>query len=385
MFDKLKKALGFGPADEDDNEDLLAHDPDFNKTGSSPFAYVDSEKNELSESDIEQTIGGIFEHVVQKFNEALPDFLKRSVDPEKEKKELYDSLSQDVKTHLINLEKSVNHKVEEAWRAERERMQNELKTLTQTAKDIEMKRNELKSQQLSSDRQKRAMTERIHELEKQVLAAEAEKEQLELENKSMINKVKVAQVHEQELEELRQLVLDLQNQLSRGQSNLSAEENKESGEKVVVDPNPELEQRIKVLEDDNAALTDENNRLTEIESKYETLLKEKKELEKNVGEIEKMKASIKDAQKELHAKDAEIKKLKEDVLSAQTALKENAYQPESTNDTIKMPDDIEDDEDILSDADWIVQPVSHRVNKTSGANKSRTKKQNQDDGQMSLW
>lgn len=40
----------------------------------------------------------------------------------------------------------------------------------------------------------------MHELETRIAALEAEKEQFELENKSLVNKLKVSNVHQEELE-----------------------------------------------------------------------------------------------------------------------------------------------------------------------------------------
>lgn len=145
----------------------------------------------------------IFDHVVAIFNESLPGFLAKSVDPEKQKQELYDALDADLKRYVEAISQATQAKCREAWGVEHDKMKAEADELRQKAMTLEAKRSELNDRQLSSDRQKRALSERVHDLESKVLSLEAEKEQLELENKSLINKAKVANVQETELEELR--------------------------------------------------------------------------------------------------------------------------------------------------------------------------------------
>ena len=54
--------------------------------------------------------------------------------------------------------------------------------------------SEAKKQQLSAERQKRALTDKVRELEKQLADISAENEQYILENKSLVNKLRVTQV-----------------------------------------------------------------------------------------------------------------------------------------------------------------------------------------------
>ena len=67
---------------------------------------------------------------------------------------------------------------------------------------------------MSSERQKRALSARLHDLEVLVTSFEAEKEQYELENRSLINKLKASNVVDGDFEALKNENIRLQRELS---------------------------------------------------------------------------------------------------------------------------------------------------------------------------
>ena len=406
MFNKLKKAFGFGGAD--DNDELIADDPDLQSSNSSPFSgeYIATE--EISLNETESLTNEIFKHVVEQFNIALPGFLKDSVDSERQKKALYDSLADDVKTHLKNVEKNVVRQFDEAWRTEREKLQTDLKNISQTAKDIESKRAELKSQQLSSERQRRALQERIHDLEKQMATFEAEREQLELENKSMLNKVKVAQVYEKDMESMREQIADLQAQLNR--KRVEGEETQ--AEPIVqikeINPNPELLERISALETQNKELQQRNDELAQIEEEYNSMIEKMEQIEEQFSKIDEVTAAkdakIDSLKKKLaeanetiarnaseleiaHAETANLRKDYQDALNRIEASERSQRKDESvTHERFDDMKENDDDDDILKDTDWIVQPSNKQKQDGPRTERTKVKRQSQiEDGQMSLW
>lgn len=412
MFNKLKKALGFGPGDE--NDELITDDPEVPQDNVSALTFnPQAVASDAGTADTEATVKEIFEHVVEHFNKTLPDFLKNSVDPEKEKKYLYETLSADVKAHLAALESNVHARVGESWRAEREKLQTELKTLSKTAKDIEAKRNELKTAQLSSERQRRAMTERIHELEKQMLALEAEKEQVDLENKSMLNKVKVAGVYEKDNEALREQIAALQAELNNrkvGNAGAGDEETVFTApEPQIIDPNPELQEKIEALNAENAELKENIEKLREIEAEHKEMVGKMDEIDKNLSKINEAHNSkeikIKGLKKELYEANRNLEDMKKELDAARKEIDETHKKLEAANKEIAETEELKkakpeksnykektenpitfrEDDDILNDTDWIVQPKSETKNNRN-RDKSKTKKNSDfDDGQMSLW
>lgn len=385
MFDKLKKALGFGTIDE--NDELLDDDKDRQQpVSTAQFAYDNVDTAEDPSVSVEDTVHEIFEHVVARFNEALPDFLRKSVDPEKEQKLLHETLSDDVKAHLSRLEDSVAKRVEGAWRAEREKLQHELKEMSRSAKDIEAKRNELRTQQLSADRQKRAMTERIHELEKQLLTSEAEKEQLELENKSMLNKVKVAQVYEKDIEDMREHINALQSEIAGLRSGKTDGDSEQS---AAVVPDPETGR----LKDENEGLKAKVAEMTAAVEEYNQMIDKMEQVEEQLNRIIEMnrekdakireyKTLIDENQALIQRKDSEIEELRRSL-----AEKEASAPADYEASALQAPPAVAAEDDNLTDTDWTVQTTPGRSAKPQGgARHERGKnKRDREDGQMSLW
>ncbi len=96
-------------------------------------------------------------------------------------------------------------------------MTEEIDSLRVQVKDSGKTTNDLKAMRASADRQKRTFNERIRDLERQLAAAMAEKEQYDFEVKSLMNKLKVQQVQQsdvQELDELRTRLADANKQIT---------------------------------------------------------------------------------------------------------------------------------------------------------------------------
>ncbi len=190
--------LGFGPGSDDENEytdDTAATPSAAPTTPQSPAPAQTQDQAEMTRR--------IFDKVVDIVNSSLPDFLARSVDPEREKQYMFDALDESMRHYILSLDDAARQRCEALWKSERDQLRTEMEKLKEQARQLEEKRSAMKERQLSADRQKRALSERVHDLEAQILKLEAEREQLELENKSLINKAKVANVYETELEEMR--------------------------------------------------------------------------------------------------------------------------------------------------------------------------------------
>lgn len=208
IFNAILRSLGFG---KDVDDGLLADSAEtpFESSGGSP-APSQFQTAEISEDVVvdANAVERIFDHVVKVFNEALPDFLSQSVEPEAQRKQLYDSLDKSLKDYLAEITAQTRRQCEARWMAEQTEMRGEMEQLKAKAKEIEQQRFDIKQQQLSADRQRRALSNKVQSLENQVASFEAEREQFDLENKSLVNKLKVAAVHEAEAQALRDELTD---------------------------------------------------------------------------------------------------------------------------------------------------------------------------------
>lgn len=250
FFDIMKRAMGFSPADDDELEvegidatvtplrQRALPAPAGNEDNSRETDCGDSQPDTDNSGDgsLRASEEGrpdasvIFEGVVGIFNEALPAFLRDSVDPEKQRQLLFDSLDKSVKDYFEHLEKNVERRLHSRYQAESRHLQEQIEELRRKARKEEEGNSNAKNLQLSAERQKRALSERVHELEKQLASIEAENEQYILENKSMANKLRMAALVDGDVEageriaEADRKVAEAEGQLAAAQEALKLSE-----------------------------------------------------------------------------------------------------------------------------------------------------------------
>lgn len=317
MFKNLKRAFGFSGDEEYD--DVIQDDCE-REAPSLPSAPISNNNIEQSVSaDVD--IDTIFTNVVDVFNKSLPDFLKQSVNPEAQRHYLYNTLDKDVKSYLNQISQRAQDVCESRWSSDKSKLNAQVKQLEARAKEIEEKRLELSQKQLSADRQKRALSERVHDLEKQVSKLDADREQLDLENKSLLNKLKVANVLEKENDDLRSELnrlqtenLHIKNTAIDSSSELKVDEvNKEleATKKSLADASAKLEQLL----DSNTTLKRDNASL--ITSK-EKLVADNKQLQSSIMELKERLNQAKQLAEHLQLKSNEnVKSTNEDCLKEQ--------------------------------------------------------------------
>lgn len=199
FFSKLKHALGFGDdlADElmSDTEEEVVQSQAATGDDTAPDNAEAPAAGEDDDSGFSpQVRSRIFDHVVAVFNGAMPDFIRNSVDTNAQSEYIYNTLDESIKQYFDSFEATLRQRMERAQQQRDRELSAEIERLRSESKKIDDDRSAIKERQLSADRQKRALSDRVHELEQQLAALDAEREQLQLENKSMLNKLKVAQI-----------------------------------------------------------------------------------------------------------------------------------------------------------------------------------------------
>lgn len=271
MFKSIKKAFGFV-----DDDELIADDPEA-EAPSLPDSV--SEANESTPQQPNINADRIFSHVVEVFNASLPGFLKAGANAEAQRRYLYDTLSADIKAHLDSLEAQAREACESRWRNDRDSLNHKVRQIEARSKELEEKKIELSQKQLSADRQKRALSDRVHDLEKQISKLAADREQYDLENKSLVNKLKVAGVFEKENEELR----DELNRLQAENLHLR------NGQAVQGGGNADSEEAAKAVtraEEAEAKVKETETRLAEAEKRAQEAETKAKDAEKRIAEAE---------------------------------------------------------------------------------------------------
>lgn len=215
LFTTLKRALGFGPSEfeDDESEGIDARVTKLQKRDGESFNCATHAEGTISSCDSGkggEPVGGgtsegnngeeaivpaaIFETVVKIFNESLPDFIRESVDEKTQRDYIYAALDASMRDYMEHLAVDARLKCDARWENERRNLNVQLDQLRRQSQKCEEDSSDSRKQQLSAERQKRALGERVHDLERQLAAAQAENEQYILENKSLINKIRLTTV-----------------------------------------------------------------------------------------------------------------------------------------------------------------------------------------------
>lgn len=257
-------------------------------------AATPADEQPAVQTDNKQLLG-IFDGVLAIFNEAQPQFIRDCLDREAQRRYLFNALDNSLKEYLSHLGDNARREAHEANREEREKMMNDMASLRKREQQVEQSLAEQQANQLSDKRQKRALTQRNQDLEKQVATLEGEREQYQLEIKSLMNKLRLAELRggdeaavaavNEEIEELRKTV---------------TANNAE---------NTRLNMTLKQRDDEMAAL---NKQITELNARIEELSAEAE------GEriTEEDRRIIADVEQQI-ARFDEIKKAKDEKISAQ--------------------------------------------------------------------
>ncbi len=226
IFKKTLKALGFSGEDDD-----LEYQP-YTAENITNACVREKEAQEEARQDaaqlpqmtaaVEEELllpDTVLDAMIEMLNRSLPDYVVASLDKESEKKYLSQQLGNPFKEFISTMNARSREQVSQKWKTEHAGLMKEIEEAREKVKELEEQRNGIQSAQLSAERQKRAVTEKMHELEARIATLEAEKEQFELENKSLVNKLKVANVHQEELDEMRTENVRLMTELRKQREN----------------------------------------------------------------------------------------------------------------------------------------------------------------------
>lgn len=173
-------------------------------------------QEEASEIQLPDTLLDV---LVEMLNRSLPEYVLAALDKDTEKKYLFEQLDEPFKKFIADVNVRSREWVARKWETKHQALTREVEEARVKVKELEEQRNTMQSAQLSAERQKRAVTEKVHELEARIATLEAEKEQFELENKSLVNKLKVSNVHQEELDSAFAEITQLKSELKKQTEN----------------------------------------------------------------------------------------------------------------------------------------------------------------------
>lgn len=348
FFRKIKQAFGFSDSEMDETigidatvTPLVTNNLSDSPRTAMPTAELPSGEEPADDCAVDGTVTNvlpeqIFETVVSIFNESLPAFVGSSVDAEAQRRYLYNALDDSMKEYLTRLDENARSRCEARWEQRRRNLESQMEAMREKMKKDEGESNDVKKLQLSAERQKRALTDRVRDLENQLTTMQAENEQYILENKTLVNRLRVAAVKGEagadgepladpellaELEQTRKRETELMELLDRerGRSESAATELQElqtahqqlserfaDAEKEIAKLNEGIE-KSRVKDDlGDAMLTELNEKAATLEKRSVGLEQEKEALEKELQAVKESLAmaesSLEEARQAIGAK-----------------------------------------------------------------------------------
>ena len=211
LFNGLKRALGLSD-DYEEEDDLEGMDSNYRTPYVNPFKIGDDTVTDLSSlapreeasvvvnepqpvAEVEEKLpDGVFDGIITIINGNLPEFVRDCIDIEKERKAVYVAMGPQFRDYVRNLRRSSLDEARQQWVDERTRLTSKISQTELRAEEAVKKANEIKDRLMSEERQRRAIVERSHDLEARIADLEAQHEQDQLQNKGLLNKVKVMQL-----------------------------------------------------------------------------------------------------------------------------------------------------------------------------------------------
>lgn len=366
MMTLLRRAFGFSPDSEEEEEDYDPTVPTY-AAGEHRASRPPHEQHATAPAEIksapapdtaaEKTSGteslpaDLFDAVIAVFNEAQPDFVKKCLDTEAQRKYLIDSIDSRLREQVENAAKTSA----DQWKEEKARLESRIAELEGDDNAIAVLRKENRRLQLSVDRQKRALLDRINDLESQVARQDEEKERFYSHRKPNTSDEELSQAKAR-IEELEAAIASneeaLKNQVSAGDA----------------DPETVSEQERQIAERDSriAQLTAECDKLRE-EAARQSTLREQLEVKTSMSdnmindlrnqaaaarrELETMQEeqlqAVEQIQKEIDAfedlkarKDAKISELQDSNASLRRTIETNLYN--QANSEMRLRKEIKD-------------------------------------------
>lgn len=349
FFRKLRAAFGFGDdeSEEELNEKFLPYEAQHRTPYINPFKKEEEEERIMEsqgEEDIAVSSGAavvkdgvdelpieMYNGVLSIINSTIPAFVRECLDVEAEKRAIAKALGPHIKGAIEKARKQIEENAQRKWDNERAEMSARVEQAELAGKEAAERAEQDRAKVMSADAQRKAVTERCRTLENRVAELEAEREQFDLENKSLINKVKVAQVHADDAAHYREEAEDLRKQIAELKEKSASEVNAEA-ESRWSDEVVRLQQEIAAKDADIDTLTKkEQETATELAAVREELNEAlatldianevQMQVDKLSDQIKARDAKITEMREQWNKKEAEAAKSYNEVNNANLDLK----------------------------------------------------------------
>ena len=224
FLSSIKRALGI------DSDDFIEEEMDNGEYKVTTHDELASSTNASApeESSVKQPLtaaapangsdipGEAIEALLKVINAGVPEFIRNSIDIEIQKRQVMDAMGEPFRESIRKIKADAVAAEQQAAAQYKASAEAQIKQLNASVAEASAKYSELKTAHTSIERQKKALSERLRDLEdKKIPAYEAEKEQFQIEIKSLLNKMKVMQVKTDDVDYFKNENTRLQAELNK--------------------------------------------------------------------------------------------------------------------------------------------------------------------------
>ncbi|MDE6582178.1 MAG: hypothetical protein K2K47_06615 [Duncaniella sp.] len=186
FWNGIKQAFGFSPGEEEDADEYDSSVPTYaverHEEETAPASHPDVADSAPAgtHADVSENTddlpGDIFDAVIELFNSTMPEFVSQSLNTEAQRKYIYDHISASLRARIAA---AVSGETPESQSAEDDAERQQLMDTLSDAKDEACSlREEMRKLRSDAARQKRALTDRIADLDRRLNEVKAEKERI---------------------------------------------------------------------------------------------------------------------------------------------------------------------------------------------------------------
>ena len=325
FFNNIKNAFGFSdnPMSNDIDDELNYDDQEKREPYINPFKPTPPVETVKPKSQLPQAPEppaeatplktapisyelpeGFLNSIIAIVNANLPQIVKDCIDIEAEKKAITQSLGSHFKSAIDDIHQSALAQANAAWDKNRADITAKLTQATQAAEDSSRRADEAKQKCQIEESKRKALKEQAATLEQRIHTLEAEHEQYVIENKSLLNKMKVMQVYADDAATYKDLAEQNEKALAALRSELDTKQKeiddaKSLADQAMHDATEASKQAKEAIDASKKELDDarkeiEDAKLDAAVAREETA-KGKAELEAKAAEIESLKAELAEA------------------------------------------------------------------------------------------
>ena len=381
LFKGVKKFFGFDDDVEelDENEEFSEepiHEPE-REPYINPFKKPKEEPQPLAAPSAPSTPvatnpaplhvpDAAIEQIARLINEVLPESVRSYIDKDAQRKYISDAINSQLAAFVKQIHDSAVKEELASFDTYKKSVEKQLAEAKTALDEANAKVKDNTDKFLSADRQRRAMSQKVQDLEAKVMKCEAEIEQYQLENKSLLNKLKVVQVKTDDVQYFKDENARLLAEINKLKAQIAETSTKSNDADVA--RIAELENLLAECENKLAKALESSNNDSALRTELERVnvllgVREK--------ELESLKKDLRDAveasmslSKKVAAAELLVKQKESEILAADNKLEEAKKQQTDNSELQSQIEDLKEKLRIANDEMQTLREENEELNES---------------------